>query len=166
MISSSANIDSFAAVVKKQNKNTWDIEPLLIQVDGSVHPPVSAITRSGIVPQPGDIVHVVTMRNNLDLDLVNISDSSSLANSIIVGVLKTTKYIYDYDREFNGNLEIKKNLTINKNLAVKGDLAVEGKIEVKGKLIIAGKDYTTHTHVAGTLTTSQGPVTGATGVVS
>ena len=137
-------IDSYAAVVKKAVKKAvikkkdekgakkWLVEPLIIQIDGKVHPQVEAISRSGIVPAIGDIVHVVTMRNNLDLEKIRTTDEATLLNSIIVGVLKANKnlYVYDYDREIKKNLNVKKDLTIEGDASFKGNLKIEGNLEV------------------------------------
>ena len=174
-------IDSFAAVVKKQkeksnkgNDTDWIIEPLIYQIDGQIHPQVTARARSGIVPIIGDIVHVVTMINGLDLDKVKSIETPSLSNSIIVGILKANKdkLVYDYDREFNNNIDIKKSLTIKENLKVDGNIEVDGDVEVggdmkiTGQLIIGGKNYSNHKHSAGSFLTPQGNVTGVSGGVS
>ena len=170
------NVESFAAVVisplkdeqEKEVKDYWYVEPLIIQVFGNKHSKILARSRSGVVPLKGDIVHVVTMKNNLKLEEVRQTDEASKSNSLIVGILKAdkNKYVYDYDREYKGNLTVGENLEVKKNLTVGENLEVKGEVKIEGKLIIGGKDYTTHTHLPGSFATGQGPVTGSSGGVS
>jgi hypothetical protein len=158
--------DGFIADVRSYNPvdNTWMVEPRIVEFDGTDHPLIKVNAVQGISPNVGDVVMVVTIRNNLDDKKINRFYEASETNGRIVGVAKpVTQYVFEGNYKFEGNLIIDGDLTVEDDLRVKGDLEVDGDafidddlsvggdLEVDGEtatgsLTVNGIDWLLHTH--------------------
>lgn len=140
--------DAFLATVETFDPilNVAEVAPLIVELDGTDHPTVSAAPVAGITPESGDLVLVVTARNALDDEPVSRYYDASEATGRIVHVVKPQGGVYiftgDYkfvgDLIFDGDVKITGNLNVEGDSELEGDLVVGGDAEIKGTLDVTG----------------------------
>jgi len=104
-------IEAFIAEVKSTDQIGWLVTPKIINNDGQPHDDISVISRPDIDPQIGDIVFILTIKNNLDLTDINQYFEPSKANGVIIGIATSmdSKFYFEGDRIINGLMEVKGN---------------------------------------------------------
>ena len=134
--------DAFLATVETFDPilNVADVKPLIVELDGTDHPTVSAAPLAGITPESGDLVLVVTARNALDDEAVSRYYDASEATGRIVHVVKPQGgvFIFTGDYKFVGDLIFDGDVKITGDLNVEGDLIVGGDAEIEGTLDVTG----------------------------
>ena len=133
--------DAFICEVIKKNAidKTWDVQPKIVEFDGTDHKVITVNAVGGIDPQIGDIVLVVTARNNLDDKEINRFYESSETNGRIVAVAKPMIfYTFKGDFEFIGTVLFTGGIQTTGDLLVQGDLIVEKNASVGQNLIVTG----------------------------
>ena len=141
--------------------STWQVDPLIIEDDGTNHPTVDVTVRDGLTPTVGDTVLIEFMRNTLSLTSVKRYFDASESNGVIIGIIKTANgYVLTGDYKFIGNV------TIEGDLSITGDMNITGDVTISGNLTVSGKDVgPNHEHLPGTYSNSGGPVVGTSGIV-
>lgn len=133
--------DAFVATVVGAGllPDTWEVIPLITEIDGTDHPEITVGARDGITPTPGDTVLVVTMRNNLDLSAISRVFPSSESNGVIVGVMaQTTGYALTGDYTFIGDMIVDGDLTVTGDVTVTGGITAVGNSSFGGNVAITG----------------------------
>jgi len=140
--------DAFLATVETFDPilNVADVKPLIVELDGTDHPTVSAAPLAGITPESGDLVLVVTARNALDDEAVSRYYDASEATGRIVHVVKpqggvfifTGDYKFVGDLIFDGDVKITGDLNVEGDSELEGDLIVGGDAEIEGTLDVTG----------------------------
>ncbi len=155
--------DAFLAkVVSEGEAGLWTVQPLIQELDGSLHPEISAKTRDGLTPTIGDTVLITTMRNNLDFSVIGRFYLASASNSVIIGIMKT---IADPSYILTGNYNFIGDSLFTGNVVIDGNLEVSGDVDITGSLTIGGIPFENHMHLPGTYSNSGGPVVGTSGGV-
>lgn len=132
--------DGFLCEVISPNPidGTWNVKPKIVEVDGTDMVIIKAKPVGGIDPVVGDVVMVVTTRNNLDDKKINRYYESSDANARIVAVATPVlRYEFKGDYKFIGDVIIDGNLEVTGDLEVGGDVSV-GTILQPGDLVVTG----------------------------
>ena len=126
-------IDAFVAKVESGSGLAWKVTPQIINDDGNQHPVIDVTVKTGITPKVGDIVLVMTMKNNIDFSNVNKFMSASYSNGVIIGIATSQdgKYYFTGDYNFQGHFVIDGDLTID-NTNGRGNGVLKGTLEVKG----------------------------------
>lgn len=166
-----AGADAFIGTVEAAGgtPRTWIVTPQIIEHDGSTHKPVLCYAAAGIALAPGNLVLILTMRNNLNFAPIQRIYEASEANGVIIGLVGTDSFALTGSFSFSGDVSISGNLAVSGNLTVGGNANVTGDAEIDGTLTLAGTDInafvTGHMHESGTLVAPSGggPVTGQTG---
>lgn len=167
--------DAFICDVISKNtvKKTWKVRPRITEVDGTNHPMIDVNAVGGLDPVVGDVVLVVTARNNLDDKKISRFYPPTEANGRIIAIAKpVTKYFFEGDFEFDGdvvftgNVTIEKDLTVRKNLTVDEDAEVGGDLTVDGEVkasdaVLGNIRFSTHTHTSSAPGVQTGPPQGA-----
>lgn len=101
----------------------WIVAPLIIENDGTDHPPITVTVRDGITPNPLDTVLILFMKNNLDLEPINRFFKESESNGVIVGVIEDVNgFTLTGDYKFIGNLTVIGNITATGTISAVGDI--------------------------------------------
>ena len=139
--------DGFLATVDSYDEaeNTATVSPLVAEYDGTPHPQIKVKPVAGVKPASGDVVLVVTIRNNLDDAEVSRYFPASESNGRIVHVVKPAGGVFtfkgDYkfigDVVFDGDVEVTGDTTLDGDLTVKGDAEVQGSLDVQQSATIA-----------------------------
>ena len=126
-------IDAFVAKVESGSGLAWKVTPQIINDDGNQHPVIDVTVKTGITPKVGDIVLVMTMKNNIDFSNVNKFMNASYSNGVIIGIATSQdgKYYFTGDYNFQGSFVIDGDLTID-NTNGSGNGIFKGTLEVKG----------------------------------
>jgi len=138
--------DCFLATVISFANGEGQIRPLIIENDGTDHPIVSAKSVSGVTPDPGDKVLVVTSRNNLDNQAISRFYDASESNCRIVAIVSkvganfvlTGNYRFVGDITVQGNIQTTGNVQAAGNVQALGDLTVIGSATIGGSATVAG----------------------------
>lgn len=127
--------DCFLATVISFNSATYEgqIQPLIVENDGTDHPIVKAKSVGGLAPLPGDKVIVVTSRNNLDDQSISRYYEASESNCRIIEIASTGG-IYN----FKGNYKFEGNVIIDGDLTTTGDITSAGNLNLAGDALIGG----------------------------
>lgn len=168
--------DAFIArVISNNGDGTWTVAPKITEFDGTPHVPIFVNAVNGLFPNPGDIVMVVTARNNLDDADINRYYEANEANGRIIAIsTPVVQYSFKGDYLIQGDITLQGNLTIIGDLTMTGeltvannvtiaqDLTVVGNIDTTGSitstgLTVLGIDFLTHTHA------NNAPAPGPTG---
>lgn len=114
-----ATTDTFSAEVIEADEvsGQYIVQPLMIEADGKDTPEMPALAADAIKPAVGDIVLIVTSRNNYDHELQNRVTTSAGANMIIVAVFSdelTRDAIINITEDLNvgGNFNLTGNATL------------------------------------------------------
>lgn len=76
--------------------NTWTVTPLMTEHDGTDHPDILVASTSGITCLPGDLVLVLTARNNIDDSSVPRWFEASEACGRIIAISKSKDGIFRF----------------------------------------------------------------------
>jgi len=126
-------IDAFVAKVESGSGLAWKVTPQIINDDGNQHPMIDATVETGITPKVGDIVLVMTMKNNIDFSNVNKFMNASYSNGVIIGIATSQdgKYYFTGDYNFQGHFVVDGDLIVD-NANGSGNGIMKGALEVKG----------------------------------
>lgn len=136
--------DCFLAEVISFSSSTFKgkVKPLILEADGSTHSDINVEAKSvsGVTPSVGDLVLVVTSRNNLNDKPIHRYNQTSESNCRIIAVVKKNgqNFVFTGDYQFKGDVEITGNATFKQDLKVEGDTELEGKLDVGGDVVIDG----------------------------
>lgn len=163
--------DAFLATVISYDvaEKTAVVSPLIVENDGSAHPDITVKAVAGIKPATGDIVLVLTIRNNLDDAEISRYFESSESNGRIIHVVKPAGGVFtfkgDYkfigDVVFDGDVSVTGDTTMDGDLTVKGDTKVEGDTTLEGDLTVEGD-----AEIQGSLDVSQNAMMAANATVT
>ena len=120
--------DGFLAKVVSYDPTTETAEvlPLIVENDGTKHPGITAKPVAGVLPSTGDVVLVLTLRNNLDDAYISRFFTASESNGRIVHVVTPANGVYT----FKGDYKFEGNVTIEGDVAVTGDVSIEGLVTI------------------------------------
>lgn len=126
-------IDAFVAKVESGADLAWKVTPQIINDDGNQHPIIDVTVKTGIVPKIGDIVLVITMKNNIDFSNVNKFMKASYSNGVIIGIATSQdgKFYFKGPFNYEGSFVIDGDLTVD-NTNGSGNGILKGTLEVKG----------------------------------
>lgn len=115
----------FVADVESYNPITGVamIAPRFVYQDGSKPEALKATLLEGIIVEPGDLVAVITMKNNLDNETVNAYFPRSLANCRIFAVIEPMGgiFLFKGDYTFEGEFIAQSDAIPNVKLSVTAD---------------------------------------------
>lgn len=108
------NTDAFIATIISlgTNANTFVVAPKIVEMDSTPHAQITVATSQGILPQIGDEVLIVTMRNPIDFSTISRYFNATAAKGIIVAVTNTSRLEYTQPTTFDADLWIKNFLKI------------------------------------------------------
>ena len=156
--------DSFIATVLTNNGDgTWTVAPKITEYDGTPHVPIIVNAVNGLFPSPGDVVMIVTARNNLNDSFINRFYEASESNGRIVAIATPIiQYTFKGDYEIIGNLTLLGDLTVTGDITATGNITVAQDITATGSITatditLSGKSFLTHTHA------NNAPAPGPTG---
>jgi len=125
-------------VIKNNGDGTWDVDPRIVEIDGTDHPTIKVNAVGGIKAQVGDVVLVETVRNNLDDKKISRFYPASETNGRIVGVAEPVlQYVFKGDYKFEGDVTIQGNLEVTENVQVGGNVSVTGNTTISGTLRVS-----------------------------
>jgi len=168
-------IDAFVAKVESGSDLIWKVIPQIINDDGNQHPIIDVTVKTGIVPKVGDIVLVLTMKNNIDFSNINKFMKASYSNGVIIGIATSQdgKYYFKGPFNYEGNFVIDGDLTVD-NTNGSGNGIFKGTLEVKGntRSLVTHAELNTalqgvitwlnsHTHLVTTAPGTTGPASTA-----
>jgi hypothetical protein len=165
--------DCFLATVISFAGGEGQIQPLIVEADGTDHPMVRAKSVEGITPDPGDKVLVMTSRNNLDNSTISRFFNASESNCRIVGIVSkagnyfvlTGNYRFVGDILVQGNVQTTGDIQAAGNIQTLGDVTAVGNVDVGGSGTIAGSlTIVTGLSVAGINVLTHGHISAAPGV--
>lgn len=135
-----ATVESYDLVLK-----TAKVKPLITENDGTKHPGIEVKPVAGILPAAGDLVLIVTIRNNLDDSFISRFFSSSESNGRIVQVVKPADGVFTFkgDYKFEGDVEFKGDVTITGDVSIEGDVSLKGDAAIEGNVTVTinGEDH-------------------------
>lgn len=116
-------IDGFIAKVDSYTGGKWVVTPQIINDDGQQHDQIEVISRDGITPKTGDLVFVMTIKNNHDFSNIQKYFPASYTNGVIVGIAISQDgfYYIEGDYNFKGSFEVDGSQVINQTLEVNGN---------------------------------------------
>lgn len=136
--------DSFLAVMDTPADpvtGLCTISPMIVELDGTPHPPVRARAVGGLTPVAGDTVLVITIRNDLD-GLLPVSRyfGASEANCRVVDVVipASGQRILTGNYKFTGALTVQGSLTVTGPVSVTGNTTLTGPLSVTGNTTLTG----------------------------
>lgn len=102
------NTDSFIAIVGSigTNPREWVVLPQIREMDGSNFKPISVAAGNGITPAIGDKVLILTMRNNLDFEIISRYFSASASNGVIIAIIDSVLFELTGSYKITGNLDV------------------------------------------------------------
>ena len=114
-----ATTDTFSAEVIEaaEDSGQYIVQPLMIEADATDTPEMPALAADAIKPAVGDIVLVITSRNNYEHELQNRVTRSTGANLIIVAV-------FSDELTRDAILNITKTLNVGGNFNLTGDASL------------------------------------------
>lgn len=122
--------------------------PKITEPDGTPHPEITVKAVAGITPEPGDLVLVITLRNNLDDAYISRFFEASETNGRIVDVVKSVQGVF----KFTGNYKFTGQFAIDGSLDVTGPVSVDGSLDVTGPATLKnGATITGDASVSGNL---------------
>lgn len=142
-------IDSFVAKVESGSGLAWKVTPQIINDDGNQHPIIDVTVNEGIRPKVGDMVLILTMKNNIDFSNINKFMKASYSNGVIIGILTSQDGKY----YFRGSFVVDGDITID-NTNESGNGILKGTLEVKGNT----RSLVTHAELNTALQTMAGVI--------